>query len=181
MAEFTVKGVESIELAEVGVGGALPSTGWVKIVNIEDGSVSFNIPEPTKTKVKVEDKPGIFAIINEEGDGATVTAKSLDFDPKKADLLFKGDADSEATTEFTAPVDSAIQVTLAVRITSKAYNGFKMVFTMPKASITARIENALTKTGGTFLALGFTAEAMTPVDATGNVLPAYKYVKTPVA
>lgn len=181
MAEFAVKGVESIELAPVGANGALPSTGWVKIVNIEDGSVSFNIPEPTRTKVRVEDKPGVWAVINEEGDGATVTAKSLDLDPAKADLLFKGDAESSATTEFTAPVDQTIQVELAVRITSKAYNGFKMVFSMPRAAITARIENALTKTGDAFLALGFTAEAMTPVDGSGNALSAWKYVKTPVA
>lgn len=181
MAEFPVKGVESIELAELGVNGALPSTGWVKIVDIEDGSVSFNIPEQTKTKVRVEDKPGVWAIINEEGDGASLTAKSLDFDPAKADLLFKGDADSSATTEFSAPIDQTINVQLAVRITTKAYQGFKMVFTMPKAAITARIENALTKTGATFLALGFTAEAMTPVDGTGVALPAYKYTKTAVA
>jgi len=181
MAEFAVKGVESIELAPLGVAGALPTTGWVKIVDIEDGSVSFNIPEPTKTKVKVEDKPGIWAVIKEEGDGATVTAKSLDFDPKKADMLFKGITASEATTDFEAAVDATIEVNLAVRITTKSYGGFKMVFTMPKASITARIENALTKTGGTFLALGFTAEALTPTNASGVALPAYKYVKTAVA
>lgn len=181
MAEFAVKGVESIELAPLGVAGALPTTGWVKIVNIEDGSVSFNIPEVTKTKVRVEDKPGIWDIIPEEGDGATVTAKSLDFDPKKADLLFKGDAASSSTTEFAAPIDSTISVELAVRVTTKSHNGFKMVFTMPKASITARIENALTKTGSTFLALGFTAEALTPVDGSGNALAPFKYVKTAVA
>src|SRR5690606_25398618 len=181
MATFPVKGVESIELGPLGVAGALPSTGWVKIVDIEDGSVSFAIPEANKTKVRVEDKPGVWAVINEEGDGATVTAKSLDFDPKKADLLFKGDADSASTTEFAAAVDQTINVQLAVRITTKAYGGFKMVFTMPKAAITARIENALTKTGGTFLALGFTAEALTPVDGSGNSLPAFKYTKTAVA
>lgn len=181
MAEFSVKGVESIELAPLGVAGALPATGWVKIVDIEDGSVSFNIPEVTKTKVKVEDKPGNRFVINEEGDGATVTAKSLDFDPAKADLLFKGDAASDATTDFEAAVDATISVELAVRVTTKAFGGFKMVFTMPKASITARVENALTKTGGTFLALGFTAEALTPVDASGVALAPFKYVKTAVA
>lgn len=181
MATFPVKGVESIELGPLGVAGALPSTGWVKIVDIEDGSVSFAIPEANKTKVRVEDKPGVWAVINEETDGATVTAKSLDFDPKKADLLFKGDVASAATTDFSAPIDQTINVTLAVRITTKAYNGFKMVFTMPKAAITARFENALTKTGGTFLALGFTAEALTPSDAEGVALAPYKYVKTAVA
>lgn len=180
MAEFAIKGVESIEFAPLGVNGALPVSGWVKIVNIEDGSVSFNIPEPTKTKVRVEDKPGIFAVINEEGDGATVTGKSLDFDPKKADLLFKGNAASSATTTFEAPIDQTIQVNLAFRLTTKGWDGSKMVFTMPKAAVSARFENAVTKSGATFLALGFTAEALTPVDGTGAALSPYKYEKVSI-
>lgn len=181
MAEFRVKGVESIELAVPSEDGTVPTTGWVKIVDIEEGSVSFNIPEATLTKIRVEDKSGVWAVIGEEGDGASVTAKSLDLDPKKADLLFKGDAASAATTKFEAPIDGSNVVQLAVRVTSKPQKGFKMVFVILDGAVTARLENALTKTGTDFLALGFTAEATSVSDEDGEAVSPWYYEKVAVA
>lgn len=181
MAEFRVKGVESIEFAPVSVDGSMPTTGYIKIVDIEEGSVSFNIPEPSLQKIYVEDKSGVWDVVGEEGDGASVTGKSLDLDPKKADLLFKGLTASTATDEFTAPIDSANVINLAVRITSKGRRGFKMIFNMPNAAIVARIENPLAKRGTEFLALGFTAEATAVTDASGAQLPPWSYKKEAVA
>ncbi len=181
MAEFRVKGVESIEFAPVSADGSMPTTGYVKIVDIEDGSVSFNIPEPNLTKIFVEDKSGVWDIVGEEGDGASVTGKSLDLDPKKADLLFKGLTASTATDTFEAPINSANVVNLALRVTSQPRRGFKLVFNIPNASVVARIENAMTKSGSDFMALGFTAEATAVVDGTGNQLPPWSYKKEAVA
>ncbi len=181
MAQFVVKGVESIEFAKVSADGSLPTTGWIKGENIEMGSATLNIPEKTLTKVKVEDKAGIFAVVGEEGDGASVTAKFLNLDPKMADLLFKGDAASAATTKFEAPVDGTAAVNLAVRVTSKPWNGFKMVFVILNGSVIARMENALTKDGADFLALGFTAEAQAVTDADGDALAPWYYEKVAVA
>ncbi|WP_333577870.1 hypothetical protein ACLCDV_08040 [Sphingobacterium sp. Lzh-3] len=178
---FAVKGVESIEFAPVSADGTLPTTGWVKFEDIEDGSVSFNIPEKNNTKVKVEDKPGTWAIVGEEGDGASVTAKSLDLEPKKADMLFNGKTASTATTKFEAPVDGTLEVNLALRVTSKPRNGFKMVFVILNGGISARIENNLTKSGADFLALGFTAESLGVVDATGAIVSPWYYEKVAVA
>lgn len=178
---FPVKGVESIEFAPVSADGTLPTTGWVKFTDIEMGSVSINIPEKTLTKVKVEDKSGIWAVIGEEGDGASVTGKSLSLDPKIADLLFKGDAASTATTKFEAPIDQTAEVNLAVRLTSKPRLGFKMVFVILNGAVIARMENALTKDGADFLALGFTAEAQAVVDATGDAVAPWYYEKVAVA
>ncbi len=178
---FPVKGVESIEFAPVSADGTLPAAGWVKFTDIEEGSVSFTIPEATLTKVRVEDKDGVWAIVGEEGDGASVTGKSLNMDPKIADLLFKGDATSTATTKFEAPINSANVVQLAVRITSKPRMGFKMVFVILNGSVVARIENALTKTGADFLSLGFTAEATAVSDADGDAVSPWYYEKVAVA
>ncbi|WON94761.1 hypothetical protein [Sphingobacterium sp. UGAL515B_05] len=181
MAQFIVKGVESIEFAPVSADGTLPDTGWVKGENIEMGSATLNIPEKTLTKVKVEDKAGIFAIVGEEGDGASVTAKFLNLDPKMADLVLKGDAASTATTKFEAPIDGAAQVNLAVRVTSKPWNGFKMVFVILNGSVIGRIENAMTKEGDAFVALGFTAEAQAVTNATGVAVSPWYYEKVAVA
>lgn len=178
---FPVKGVESIEFAPVSADGTLPAAGWVKFTDIEDGSVTFNVPEATLTKVRVEDKDGVWAIVGEEGDGASITGKSLNLDPKIADLLFKGDAASAATTKFEAPINSANVVNLAVRVTSRPRLGFKMVFVILNGSIVARIENPLTKTGADFLSLGFTAEATAVSDADGDPVSPWYYEKVAVA
>jgi len=178
---FPVKGVESIEFAPVSADGTLPAAGWVKFTDIEDGSVSFNVPEATLTKVRVEDKDGVWAIVGEEGDGASITGKSLNMDPKIADLLFKGIANSSATTKFEAPINSANVVNLAVRVTSRPRLGHKMVFVILNGSIVARIENPLTKTGADFLSLGFTAEATALSDADGDPVSPWYYEKVAVA
>lgn len=178
---FPVKGVESIEFAPVSADGTLPTTGWVKFTDIEMGSVSITIPEKTLTKVKVEDKSGIWAVIGEEGDGASLTGKSLSLDPKIADLLFKGNAASSATNKFEAPIDATAEVNLAVRLTSKPRLGFKMVFVILNGAVIARMENALTKDGADFLALGFTAEAQAVSDADGDAVAPWYYEKVAVA
>jgi len=123
----------------------------------------------------------VWDIVGEEGDGASVTGKSLDLDPKKADLLFKGLTASTATDEFTAPINSANVVYLAVRVTSQPRKGFKLVFNIPNAAVVARIENPLAKRGSDFLAIGFTAEATSVSDATGAQLPPWSYKKEAVA
>lgn len=178
---FPVKGVESIEFAKVSADGTLPTTGWVKITDIEMGSVSINVPEKVLTKIKVEDKPGTWAVVGEEGDGASITGKSLNMEPKSADLIFKGDVASTSTTKFEAPIDQTAEVNLAVRLTSKPRLGYKFVMVILNGSIIGRIENTLTKDGADFLALGFTAEALGVVDATGDALAPWYFEKVAVA
>lgn len=177
---FPVKGVESIEFAKVSADGTLP-TEWVKITDIEMGSVSINIPEKSLTKVKVEDKSGIWSIIGEEGDGASITGKSLNLEPKMADLIFKGDTASTSTNKFEAPIDSTAEVNLAIRLTSKPRLGFKMVFVILNGAVIGRIENALTKDGEDFLALGFTGEAQAVSGADGEAVAPWYYEKVAVA
>lgn len=183
MALFPVKGVEKIEFAPVSSDGTMPTSGWVSVTDIEEGSVSFNIPEPSLTKINVEDKDGIWAIVAEETDGASVTGKSLNLDPKNADLLFNGKTASTATNKFEASAVAGSNVTLAVRVTTRPRNGFKMVFGIIKGNVTARIENPLTKAGAEFLAIGFTAEALSATDASGTPVSPWYYEKvsaTPV-
>lgn len=178
---FPVKGVESLEFAKVSADGTVPTAGWVKFTDIEMGSVSINIPEKTLQKIKVEDKAGIWAVIGEEGDGASITGKSLNLDPKIADLIFKGDVASTSTNKFEAPVDDTAEVNLAVRLTSKPRLGFKMVMVILNGAVVGRMENALTKDGADFLALGFTAEAQAVTDDQGVAVAPWYYEKVAVA
>ncbi len=178
---FPVKGIESIEFAPVGANGTLPTTGWVKVTDIEMGSVSINIPEANRTKVKVEDKPGVWAVIAEEGDGATVVLKSLNLEPTAADLLFKGLTTSTSTNKFEAPIDGATNVQLAFRLTTKPRMGNKMVFVILNGAVTANLQNTITKDGADFLAIGATVEATAVSDAEGAAVAPWYYEKTPVA
>lgn len=171
MAEVLLKGVESIEFFKLSENGSFPTEGGVKVVNIEMGSVTINIPALEKTKIEVEDKDGPIAILGQLSDGATMTMNSLDFDPKKAELLFKGDTESTATDGFEFEGKSDI-VHLAIAVTSQPYNGKQAVFKFYKAAVTAGVTNPLTKEG--FLALSVEAEALT-VSKSGGGTIAWSY------
>lgn len=166
-----VTGVESVELAPMGVNGAMPTTGWIKIVDIEDESVSFTVPPLEKIKVRVEDKSGIRFVLPGETDGASFVANSLDLSADKAAILFKG-VFNGSPTEFNAPTVDEI-VSLAIRFTSKAYQGKKFQLSIPAAAVTAGIVNNFTKTG--FVALSMEGEATTPVDAAGAAVSPWGY------
>lgn len=166
-----VTGVESIELAPIGVNGAMPSSGWIKIVDIEMDSVNMNIPPLEKVRVRVEDKSGIRWVLPGETDPPTFAANSLNMAIDAANLLFKGLVTTSAT-EFKAPTTDEIHY-LAIRFTSKPFEGKKFVLEIPVAAISAGIVNNFTKTG--FVALSFSGDATTPSDASGNAVSAYGF------
>lgn len=172
MAEVALKGVESIEFFTPSADGSFPTTGGVKVTNIEMGSVTINIPAIEKNKIYVEDKSGPFAILGQDGDGATMTMNSLNFDPKQADLLFKGLTTSTSTTKFEAPTTNDI-IHLAVKVTSQPYDGKQAEFKFVKSAVTAGITNPLTKDG--FLAMSAEAEALSVTDAEGDPVAPWSY------
>lgn len=171
-----VTGVESLELAVMAANGAMPTTGWITVRDIEMGSVNLTIPPLNKTRVRVEDKAGVRWVLPGETDPATIAFNSLELKIDAANLLFKGEITTDAT-EFEAPADNEQIYYLAVRLTSKPFEGKKMVFTAPALAGSAGFVNAITKNG--FLALSYNADVTTPVDATGNAVSpwGYKFVE----
>jgi hypothetical protein len=166
-----VTGVESVEFAPIGANGAMPTTGWVKIVDIEDDSVSFTVPPLEKTKFRVEDKGGVRFVLPGDTDGASFAVKSIDMDGAKAALLMGGDWDA-VEQEYNYPANPDI-VQLAIRFTSKPFEGKKFQLSIPVGAGNAGIANNLTRKG--FVALSYSGEATTPSDASGNAVSPWGY------
>jgi len=172
-----VTGVESVEFAPIGLNGAMPSTGWVKVVDIEDDSVSFTVPPLEKIKVRVEDKGGVRFVLPGDTDGATFAVKSIDVAGDKAALFMGGTWDVTAQ-EYHYPANPDI-LYLAVRFTSKPFQGKKFQLTIPVAAGTGGIANNLSRKG--FVALSYSGEATTPSDASGAAVSpwGYKFITWP--
>lgn len=172
-----VTGIESIEFAPIGANGKMPTTGWVKVVDIEEDSVSFNVPPLTTVKVRVEDKGGVRFVLPGDTDGAAFAVKSLDIAGEKAVLFMGGDWDP-VTQEYNYPASPGV-LYLAVRFTSTPFQGKKFQLSIPVAAGSGGIANNLSKKG--FVALSYTGEATTPADATGKALSpwGYKFIDVP--
>lgn len=87
-------GVESVEFAPIGENGALPTTGWIKITNIQDGSVTLTVPEVQTNDIRVEDIDGIVDVLPGETEPATISVASIDLDVNKTAELIGGDYES---------------------------------------------------------------------------------------
>ncbi|MBB2148807.1 hypothetical protein [Pedobacter gandavensis] len=172
-----VTGVKSVELAPMGLNGAMPTTGWVKIVDIEDDSVSFTVPPLETLKFRVEEKGGVRFVLPGETEGATFAFKSLDLAGAKAKLLLGGDWD-DVEQEYNYPANPDV-LYLAVRLTSNAFQGKAFQLSIPAAAGTAGVANNFTKKG--FIALSYSGEATTPADALGEAVSpwGYKFIDVP--
>ncbi|QEL01575.1 hypothetical protein FKG96_12410 [Olivibacter sp. LS-1] len=167
-----VTGIESMEFALMAANGAMPTTGWVKVDDIEMGSVNLNIPPLEKVRVRVEDKAGVRWVLPGETDPPTVVGNSLNLKVDNANLLFKGEI-TTGETEFKASASDEAIYYLAFRLTSKPFEGQKFVFEAPALAMSAGFTNPLTKTG--FLALNFSGDVTTPSDASGNAVSPWGY------
>ncbi|MDP3561729.1 MAG: hypothetical protein Q8R83_06100 [Legionellaceae bacterium] len=168
-------GVESVEFAPIGVDGALPTTGWVKITNIDEGSVTFNVPEVTQNNIRVEDVDGIVDVLPGETEPAEISVASLDIDGDKVADLIGGvytpgvPAVEEPPTPavpaaYDAPAVSEIKH-LAIRVTSRPHRGKKFQFHLVDAAVVSNISATFTR--NQMVSLGFTARSTTPFDGDG--------------
>jgi hypothetical protein len=165
-----VTGVESLEFAPMGANGAIPTTGWVKIKDIEDGGITMNIPELTTIDVRVEDVSGIRFVLPGDEEPATISGASLDLSVDNANLLFNGQVTTDAT-EFSA-LGRKIHY-LAVRLTSKPFQGKQFQFVAPAAALSAGFKNNLGRAG--FLAMSFNGKTTTPLNAAGEQVSPWGY------
>lgn len=166
-----VTGIEKIEFAPMGINGEMPSTGWVTIHDIEDNSVSLNIPALETIEIRVEDKAGVRWVLPGDTPPATFAGNSLDLSIKNAELLFKGVTTGNGTTFSAATEDKVVY--LAMRLTSKIFQGKQMQWSAPAGAITAGFTNNVTRAG--MLAMSFSGAATTPVDASGEAVSPWGY------
>src|SRR5690606_17807088 len=118
-----VKGVESIEIFPISADGSMPTTGGTKFIDVQDESVTFNIPPVEKIKVRVEDVDGVRYVLPGETDGATFAANSIDIAGPIAAMLTGGTwtpgaVGKEEFGSFAAPVNQDI-AHLAIKFTSR--------------------------------------------------------------
>jgi hypothetical protein len=158
-------GVESIEFAPVDPNGALPTVGWEKVHNIENGSVTFNVPETAVTEVTVEDVDGAIDVLpNTEQEAVTLTLASVELEEEKVIKFIGGTFDVPSQT-YNAPALSEIKH-LAFRVTSRPHRGKKFQFFIRNGAIVSNVAANFTK--GQLIALAFTVRSTIPTDGSGN-------------
>lgn len=158
-----VKGVEKIEIATPLATGLMPTTGYTTIVDIQDGSVTFDVPALETQEYTVEDVDGARYVLGTNQAGAAFTCNSVDINGAVVAQLAGGTWTS-ATNTYAAPVQSNI-VNLAIRFTSRPFDGKKFVLSIPKAAIAFNFSGAFTKDD--LVAIGFTGTAQVPTNESG--------------
>ncbi len=158
-----VKGVESVEIADTLATGLMPSTGFTKIIDIQDDSVTFEVPPLETIDYTVEDVDGTRYVLGSTQAGAVFTANSVNIDGAVVEELAGGTWDS-VTGEYKAPSQANV-VSKAIRFTSRPFEGKKFILSIPKASIVFNFSGSFTK--GDLVAIGFTGTATVPVNESG--------------
>lgn len=166
-----VKGVESIEIADVLSTGLMPATGFTKIRDIQDNSVTLNIPALETENYTVEDVDGTRFVLGTSQDGAEFTANSVDIDGAIVEELAGGTWD-DVTQEYQAPVQANI-VNKAIKFTSRPFMGKKFVLNIPNAAIAFNFSGEFTK--GDLVAIGFTGTAQVPTNEAGEPQPPWSF------
>lgn len=166
-----VKGVETIEFADITGDGSMPVTGWEQIVDIAMETVTFDIPEPTTIDIRVEEKPGIRYVLPGESDPATFSTGTIDIDGAKLAALCGGTW-NPGTQEFKAPALEQV-VYKAIRLTSQPFFNKKFQLLIPQAAITINFSTAFTKNN--LVSVTITGRATTPVDGSGNPVSPWGY------
>jgi hypothetical protein len=159
-----ITGVEKIEIAPIGENGAMPTTGWVEVEDIADGSVSFTVPPVQRTNIRVENVSGVRYVLPGDTEPPVFSAASLDIAGDLAEQISDGTWDP-ATKRFDAPKTDSIKY-VAIRITSKSFQDQKMRLGIPMAAVSMGFAENLTRTG--FLQMTIEGAATTPLDADSN-------------
>lgn len=160
-----VKGVESIEIADTLPTGLMPETGFTKIIDIQNDSVTFEVPPIETTEYTVEDVDGARYVLGTEQAGASFTCNSVDINGAVIEDLAGGTWDA-VTMEYKAPTQVNV-VKKAIKFTSRPFEGKKFILSIPSASIAFNFSGSFTK--GDLVAIGFTGTATIPTNAAGEV------------
>lgn len=169
----SVYGVESIEIAPIGTGaetGLMPSTGYVDIVDIQVGSVSFNIPEPTTNDIRTEDSEGVRWTLKGDSDPPTFNFGTHDLTLEQLVEIFGGTIDAGPPEQYHAAVNADL-VQKAVRMTSKPLGGFQAIFEFPLCTLISSFDATFTR--DTVSAITVAARVNSPLNQAGEPSPAW--------
>lgn len=166
-----VKGVESIKIANILATGLMPTTGFTSIVDIQDGSVTFDVPALETQEYTVEDVDGARYVLGTNQAGASFVCNSVDIEGALCARLTGGTWDI-ATKVFSAPVQANI-INQAIQFTSRPFNGKKFVLSIPKAAIAFNFSGSFTKDD--LVAIGFTGTAQVPTNEAGTPLSPWSF------
>lgn len=168
-------GVSSIEFAPVTADGSIPTTGWTRIINIQEGSVTFNVPEPSVNNIFVEDVDGAIDVLpTNDQEPAEIGFSTVELEGDKVVELIGG---TYAGGQYDAPAVSEIKH-LAVRVTCRPHRGLQFQFVIRNGAVVSNI--AATPTKGELIALGFIVRATTPFDGSGNPVSPWSIIELPV-
>lgn len=176
-----VSGVKKIEIAPLGTGaetGMMPATGYVDIVDIQLGSVSFNIPEVPTTDIRTEDSPGVRWSLEGEGDPPNFNFGTHDLSLETIQTIFGGTIAAGPPEVYSAPSEK-VSVQKAVRVTTKDFYGFETVLEFPVTNLISSLDATFTRE--TVSAINVAARVNTPLNQAGVVQPPFKITHIPVA
>lgn len=142
MATEIVYGVESVELGTPGVNGAL-ATDFVKVSNIEDGSVSYTSNADTKTNIIPEDKDVPLIVLFTPGDPDTFNFGLLEISVVNLQRLFNVEAD--LANGLITILASRKQTPLQIRLTTRPQFGVKRIFVFRNTLATVTWKGNFTK------------------------------------
>lgn len=172
-----VKGVESIEIFPISADGSMPTTGGTRIYDIQDESVTFDVPALETIKIRVEDVSGVRYVLPGDTDGVTFAANSINISGPVIAMLTggiwtPGAVGKEDFGSFAAPVNQDV-VHLAIKFVSQPFMGKKFELNIPVAAAVFNFAGAFTR--GDFVAIGFTGEATTPMNEAGEAQSPWGY------
>lgn len=176
-----VNGIKKIEIAPIGTGaetGMMPATGYVSIVDIQIGSVSFNIPEVTTTDIRTEDSPGVRWSLDGEGDPPNFNFGTHDLSLETIQLIFGGEIAAGPPAVYSAPAEK-VSVQKAVRVTTKDFYGYETVLEFPVTNLVSSLDATFTR--DTVSAINVAARVNTPVNQSNVVQPPFTLTHIPVA
>lgn len=168
-----VYGVEKIEIAPIGTAaetGLMPATGYTDIVDIQIGSVSFNIPEPTTNDIRVEDAEGVRWVLKGDSDPPTFNFGTHDLSLEQLVEIFGGTIDAGPPEKYSAPVNQGL-IQKAIRFTSKAIDGQKSVYEFPVCTLISSFDATFTK--DSVAAIVIAARVTSPLNQANEPVPAW--------
>lgn len=160
-----LNGVDYIKIGVVGVGGAAPSS-WVRLEDIEDGSVSIAVNSAGKTRIRVEDNPGVRLTILSDADPDVFNFGTINLTKTTMQKLFGGRIDT-VTGTYYMPAQQVI-VRMAIQMATKLVNGVRDIFTFEAVDATATFNGNFTR--GAVVSARVAADIIPFLDPLGNLV-----------
>lgn len=140
-----VFGVETVEITDILTDGTPNEAGWVRIEDIEEGSVSLASTADTTTPITPEDKDTPIIILYVPGNPDVYNFALLQLSPDNLQRFFNITYD--ASTSTVTVLAKKKHASVALRLTTRPQSGVKKIWTFKNTSCDATYKNNITKEG----------------------------------